>query len=292
MSGPAGASAADWVARTQRALERFHWLSLQEAPGARRRDWAEAVAMGSALPSSATNSLFVRSATSDLDGILPEVREFFRRSPSWRLTCPGRPERAVVTAVERAGLSVGESVPRMLLFPVPPNPPPTPELVVRRVETVRQLEDFIEVEVRAFGIPRRVARAAFARHAGRAANEGSSIEWRVGYFRERPVATSSHLTFDGLTSIFFVGTVPEARHRGFGRAMTWAAIDAGRRQGAEAAWLSSSPMGRPLYESIGFRWLCDDREWVRPLGGLGALRRALWYLGIVLRSPGPTEDPR
>ncbi len=288
MAAPPGRTPTDWVERTQRPLERFYWLSLSEGPGARRREWPDAVAIGSDLPTPAANSLFVRAEATDLRATVREAREFFRRTPAWRITCPEALRGEVAPLAAAAGLRPGDAVPRMVLAPLPPAPPAPADLVIRPIGSVRDLEEFIEVEARAFNIPRRIARAAFARHRRLRATDEGSIEWLVGYHRDRPASIAAQMTWEGITAVFFVGTVPELRGRGFARAMTWAAVDRGRQQGADSAWLHATPMGRPLYETMGFRRQCDDLEWTRSAVGLGRLRTWLWNLGIALRSPGPS----
>ena len=288
MATPPGGTPTDWVERTQRPLERFYWLSLSEGPGARRREWSDAVAVGSDLPTAAANSLFVHAGGIGLRATLREAQEFFRSTPAWRITCPEALRGEVAPLAAAAGLRRGDAVPRMVLAPLPPAPPAPADLVIRPVESARDLEEFIEVEVRAFDIPRRIARAAFARHRWLRATGEGSIQWLVGNHRDRPASIAAQMTWGGITAVFFVGTVPELRGRGFGRAMTWAAVDRGRQQGADSAWLHATPMGRPLYEAMGFRRQCDDLEWTHPAVGLGRLRTWLWNLGVALRSPGPT----
>ena len=71
-----------------------------------------------------------------------------------------------------------------------------------------------------------------------------------------PVATATLVLAGGIAGIHDVSTVPEARGRGIGTAMTAAALQAAHAQGFEIAFLQPSPMGRPLYERLGFRDCC------------------------------------
>lgn len=57
-----------------------------------------------------------------------------------------------------------------------------------------------------------------------------------------------------------VATVPEARRRGFGEALTWQAALA--EPGLPAMLLSSDP-GRPVYERMGFLPLFRSTLWYR-----------------------------
>ncbi len=75
----------------------------------------------------------------------------------------------------------------------------------------------------------------------------------VGRLDGRVVATSALYTGTGLAGIYAVGTVPEMRGRGLGRALTAAALVEGRRRGFESAALMSSALGLPVYRRLGFR---------------------------------------
>ena len=68
-----------------------------------------------------------------------------------------------------------------------------------------------------------------------------------------PVAGAMAFRTDEVLGVYTVATVDRARRRGFGRAVTWAAIEAGRAAwGSRIAVLQSSAMGRSVYASMGF----------------------------------------
>jgi ribosomal protein S18 acetylase RimI-like enzyme len=74
----------------------------------------------------------------------------------------------------------------------------------------------------------------------------------VGRVDGRVVSTSAVYTGTGLAGIYAIATVPEARGRGHGRALTAAALVEGRRRGFENAALLSSELGLPVYRRLGF----------------------------------------
>jgi len=228
--------------------------------------------MGSYLPTEVANTLFLTRLPSDLPGRLREASEFFRGTPAWRVTAPDTLRSEVAPAAEAAGMHPAPPVPRLVLKPLLPAPPPPAGLSIRRVASGEALHEFCEASGRAFRIPPWFLRAAFAARFDSNAAPEPAIHRFVGYAGGRPVATAAQSTSDGVTGIFFVGTVPEARRRGFGEAVTRAAIEDARAQGATVAWLQSTAIGRPLYERMGFRWVHDDFDWVVPARGLGALR--------------------
>ncbi len=65
-------------------------------------------------------------------------------------------------------------------------------------------------------------------------------------------ATSGSSTYGTEGHVFFVNTDPDWRRRGIGRAMTAAALHAGRRSGARRACLDASDAARSIYPQLGF----------------------------------------
>jgi GNAT superfamily N-acetyltransferase len=69
----------------------------------------------------------------------------------------------------------------------------------------------------------------------------------------RPVATAVGALDGEALGIYSVATIPDARGRGIGGAVTMAAIADGRARGARFAVLESSGMGYPVYRRLGFQ---------------------------------------
>jgi GNAT superfamily N-acetyltransferase len=64
---------------------------------------------------------------------------------------------------------------------------------------------------------------------------------------------------DGVAGIYWVGTADGARGKGLGRAITAAAVNAGFDLGADLTSLQASPMGEPIYRTMGFETIYDYR---------------------------------
>ncbi|WP_433008122.1 GNAT family N-acetyltransferase [Kribbella sp. CA-294648] len=88
---------------------------------------------------------------------------------------------------------------------------------------------------------------------------GVADPWRhyLGYLDGEPVATATVFLAAGVAGVYFVMTVPEARRRGIGAALTSAALREARDSGSQYAVLGSSPAGRSVYERLGFREFCS-----------------------------------
>jgi ribosomal protein S18 acetylase RimI-like enzyme len=86
----------------------------------------------------------------------------------------------------------------------------------------------------------------------------------TGYLNGKAVATCSLFVTGRVAGIFNVSTLPEARGRGIGEAITWHAVHAGAERGALIASLQASEMGRPIYQRMGFRLTANYLAFGRP----------------------------
>lgn len=152
--------------------------------------------------------------------------------------------------------------PLLLRPPGGPVPPVPPELRVVAVRDEATLEDFERTSVEAYPLPD-------AEHLlpgglfGPAVLSDERFRLFVGYVDDAPVATAGALVADGLNDVSYVSTVPSARGRGYGEAVTWAATT------AEPAWpaaLVASDLGLPVYRRMGYTPIVRFTLWGRPRG--------------------------
>lgn len=71
-----------------------------------------------------------------------------------------------------------------------------------------------------------------------------------------PAGTSSLYVQEEVGGVYFVSTVPPARRRGVGGAITMAAVRDARDLDCRLAVLSCSPMGYSIYRRLGFEDRC------------------------------------
>jgi GNAT superfamily N-acetyltransferase len=138
-----------------------------------------------------------------------------------------------------------------------------PGFVIREVSSDSALADFKRVFVESYGIPDWAGQAWV--DATRTIGIGET-PWRmfVGYLDGAPVATNMLFNGAGVASVYAVATLPSARGKGIGGAITLKPLLDARDRGYRHAVLFATEMGVSVYERIGFR-----------LTG-GSLNRYLW----------------
>ena len=141
-------------------------------------------------------------------------------------------------------------------------PPPPEGLRIEEVRDEGALRVFAEVAGRGFPMPDLLDAALL----DRSLLDDERIRFWVGWEDEWPVAASSVFVDQGINDVTLVATVPEARRRGFGEAVTWRAALA---DPALPAMLISSDAGRPVYDRMGFLPLFRFTGWYRERSGGG-----------------------
>jgi len=170
----------------------------------------------------------------------------------------GEVDAGVREVVEALGMVADPwATPVMVLEPIPPGPSAPPGIVI----TIGGAELFDDWHA-ALG-----SGETFRRVFGPAMVADPSVRLAVGYLGGEPVSGAAAIRTERTIGVYAVGTVKGARRRGIGRAVTWAAIDAGRAAwGGSIAILQSSEMGVSVYQSMGFEEVSRYIGFERPKG--------------------------
>lgn len=94
-----------------------------------------------------------------------------------------------------------------------------------------------------------------------------NCELFLAYYKGEAAATSLLYKTDDIAGIYWVGTKKEYRNRGVGKAITWAAVQAGKAQGCNLASLQASDLGEPMYKKMGFDALITYSRYNSPSAG-------------------------
>jgi GNAT superfamily N-acetyltransferase len=137
--------------------------------------------------------------------------------------------------------------PGMVLHPIPQARPQRPGVAVVPISEPR-LDEFINV-LEEGGLSAELAHRLISPSFA----ADSDVRLFVGRLDGRPVGTSIAIRSRDASGVYNVGTLPVARRRGVGSALTWAAVEAGRAWGCDTIVLQSSIMGLSMYSDMGFR---------------------------------------
>ena len=142
-----------------------------------------------------------------------------------------------------------------LVLPQPPHvlPAPPDALTVRIVADAAGLRDFRSIAC----TPERFLPSLEA-----ATTPGVAV--LTGYVDGAPVATSRVSVHGDVADIMGVVTHPDWRRRGFGTAMTWAALDRAVIMDARTFILTATQLGYPVYRRMGFLPVCTLRSFEPP----------------------------
>ncbi|MEU5960475.1 GNAT family N-acetyltransferase [Micromonospora parva] len=195
------------------------------------------------------NGVFDLTTDPDLGSLDELATEVRAQVPHWSIIVRGEPSTGIADLAARHGLTERSALPLLACA--------TDDIVFRTGSTRRTLirrvgaaesDTYTDAFTESFEVPD----SAFGSLMGGAVLDTDGV---TGYLAEesgRPIGTALGISAPGVVGVFNIGVVPSARGRGLGRALTEAVLRDGVAAGADVAYLHSTPMGRQLYESMGF----------------------------------------
>ncbi|HEX7096422.1 MAG TPA: hypothetical protein VF183_11100, partial [Acidimicrobiales bacterium] len=146
--------------------------------------------------------------------------------------------------------------PPFMYRPAAPAPVTRPDgLDIRQVQDADELAVFVRTLIDAYPMPRgETTTLADPRVLS------GPVKLFLGYAGDRPVATAGVYVGRYVNDVEWVSTMPDARRRGYGEALTWAATLA--NPDAPAALIASDD-GQPVYERMGYVRVQRMTMWFR-----------------------------
>jgi GNAT superfamily N-acetyltransferase len=127
---------------------------------------------------------------------------------------------------------------------------------IRRVEDPETLRTWVRTFAAGFDVSAEWANGMFAVYRDLLRAE-APVRYYLAHLDGESVATSTMFLASGVAGIYDVTTIPSARRRGIGFEVTRVPLIEARDMGYRAGTLQASSMGRPVYERMGFRAVCQ-----------------------------------
>jgi GNAT superfamily N-acetyltransferase len=213
-----------------------------------------------------SNAAFRSDNDVDPEEFVSRAKDFFhargRGFSTWIRA--GEPEDLdLAAAASEAGLQLVYEMPEMILGS-PGEEPRFPDGVeLRQLSEAEQADDYWKVAAASYlsiGFPPEV----FGSYTNPASLLAENVAAFIAYLDGEPVSIAMTIVSHGVAGIYWVGSLEQARGKGLGRAVTAAATRAGFELGAEIASLQASPMGKPIYEAMGYETIFDYRLLMAP----------------------------
>jgi len=201
------------------------------------------------LPVAFFNGVYATGPVDDPDQLIADANAFMaERGVPWLLWVREGVDDALLDAGRRAGLTDAGGPPAMALPAISEIPPLPDGLEITIVRDVAELEVARDLGARGFEMPREFIDVL----AAESMLDDPTVVMVTGSLDGVPVSTALVGVTGSTAGIYNVATPPEHRRRGYGEALTWAAVAQGRRLGCDHSVLQASPMGAPIYRHMGY----------------------------------------
>jgi GNAT superfamily N-acetyltransferase len=243
-----------------------YWEHLAGARGKRSVRWDEvwAVDAQTAHPLYNAATVIRPLEPAQIDDMVARLTEFYATLSGgpWTLWSPWPS-----FDLEHRGFEPFGRPPIMARRPGGTAPPVVPALDIVEVANAATMADFERAAITGYPAPDMLPVHTGALFDGRVL--GGPLRLWVGYADDRPVTTAAALADKAVNGVYLVATVPGARGRGFGTAVTAQAVAA---YPSLPAVLVATEMGEPVYQRLGFTEIGRLGGWVKPRPGDGQAR--------------------
>ena len=245
-------------------------LSLIEPPylkhyrEGRFREWRGVAFVASELPGPGfCFAAVLRDNTPSLDELLPVACEFFAGcGQGWGVLVEGDAGHPMEAELRARGWAVAEDEPAYVLRDLAAVTPRVgSELVVRVAKSQADADAYKALTSAAFNAPPEIADLIIPSVS---LVLDPDIAILIGSVGGVDVCAAGY-SRSGTTAVLWgVATLESHRGRGYGDAVSRAALAHAATRGCTSAALRSGPKSIPVYERIGFRYVCQHRTYTPP----------------------------
>ena len=204
------------------------------------------------------------------EAFITEIIEYFRAKKTQSFTWwmePPLQSSDWKTTLSKFGFGFSDGTPGMAvdLHELNESSPKVDGLEIRLVQDDDAMRTWVEIFTVGYGLP--------AGWSGMIFDSWSKLGYEfpmrnyLGYLNGEPVSTSSVFFGGGVAGIYDVATLPEARGKGIGAALTLQPLLEAREMGYRVGVLQSSEMGFNVYKKLGFRHLCQIENFYLAIKG-------------------------
>jgi GNAT superfamily N-acetyltransferase len=242
-------------------------------PGAQLHDDADLTWYATGIPAPHFNAvlrtqLAPRLSAAELDTRIAATLDHFtaRGLPALWWQMPSTLPADIGTALAARSLAFGGTRPGMgvdlAALPDAEAADAVPGLEIEIVADLPAYERWVDVFAASYGYTPEVATRYFALTSAAPLGPVLPARHYLGRLDGAPVAIATLFVAAGVAGLYHVGTLPEVRGRGVGRALALAPLLDARRLGYRVGVLFSSPMGLNIYRRLGFQTVCELSRYV------------------------------
>ena len=239
------------------------WTGYGRAPGAELYETEDLVRVITGVSEPLFNGVFCAHLRSDtaVDSAIATTLAHLssRQVPMFWWIGPSTRPLDLGSHLERHGFTHAGNSPAMALDlrTLPEEPPSIPGVVVAAVEDLETLRTWARVAAMGTEFPEPFQEELIKLELGVGLEPPERLYTRyIAYQDGEAVATSALLLHSGVAGIFAVATLPRARRRGIGAALTVLPLLEARQRGYRVGTLQATQMGFPVYRRLGFREVC------------------------------------
>ncbi len=216
------------------------------------------------IPSPLFNGvLHARLAPDSLEARIQEITANFKsrdKSMLWWTGPATRPD-GLGDHLQACGLLHLEDLPGMAMDLAILNKdlPTNPAVTIKRVGGPDDLDQWVRLLATNFEVPRKTIPQLYGSSTRLGFKEQGALHHYLGLLNGEAVGTSTLYLGAGVAGLYNISTLPKARRKGVGTAVTRAPLLMARERGYRIGILHSTRMGYKVYQRLGFKEYCTIR---------------------------------